>query len=98
MFQVRFHGRGGQGVVTAAELLASAGFLQARYAHLFRPQERTDVIERLQASADRNIALRPARRTESSRTATGRLEAKRRETREGLCGGRASTNLGRSAG
>jgi Pyruvate/2-oxoacid:ferredoxin oxidoreductase gamma subunit len=25
MFQVRFHGRGGQGVVTAAELLASAG-------------------------------------------------------------------------
>ena len=29
--------------------------LQARYAHLFRPQERTDVIERLQASADRNI-------------------------------------------
>jgi pyruvate ferredoxin oxidoreductase beta subunit len=30
--------------------------LQARYAHLFRPQERTDVIARLQASADRNIA------------------------------------------
>jgi pyruvate ferredoxin oxidoreductase beta subunit len=30
--------------------------LQARYAHLFHPQERTDVIERLQASADRNIA------------------------------------------
>jgi pyruvate ferredoxin oxidoreductase beta subunit len=31
--------------------------LQARYAHLFRPRERTDVIERLQASADRNILL-----------------------------------------
>jgi pyruvate ferredoxin oxidoreductase beta subunit len=30
--------------------------LQARYAHLFHPRERTDVIERLQASADRNIA------------------------------------------
>ena len=30
--------------------------LQARYAHLFRPQERTEVIERLQAFADRNIA------------------------------------------
>ncbi len=30
--------------------------LQARYAHLFRPQERTDVIERIQAAADRNIA------------------------------------------
>jgi len=32
MFQVRFHGRGGQGVVTAAELLASAAFLEDRYA------------------------------------------------------------------
>src|SRR6201997_1358900 len=30
--------------------------LQARYAHLFHPQERTDVIARLQAAADRNIA------------------------------------------
>ena len=32
MFQVRFHGRGGQGVVTAAELLASAAFREDRYA------------------------------------------------------------------
>src|ERR1700761_1295416 len=32
MFQVRFHGRGGQGVVTAAELLASAAFSEDRYA------------------------------------------------------------------
>ena len=135
MFQVRFHDRGGQGVVTAAELLASAAFredryaqafpnvgsermgapvmsfcriddkpirtrepvtepdalliqdptlfpvfeaeagevvsatpirrqvpvidylrLQARYAHLFRPEERTDVIARIQASADRNVS------------------------------------------
>ncbi len=30
--------------------------LQARYAHLFRPGERTDVIARLQSAADRNIA------------------------------------------
>jgi pyruvate ferredoxin oxidoreductase beta subunit len=29
--------------------------LQARYAHLFRPEERADVIARIQASADRNI-------------------------------------------
>jgi len=29
--------------------------LQARYSHLFHPRERTDVIERLQASADRNV-------------------------------------------
>ena len=30
--------------------------LQSRYAHLFRPQERTEVIARIQASADRSIA------------------------------------------
>jgi pyruvate ferredoxin oxidoreductase beta subunit len=30
--------------------------LQARYAHLFRPRERTDVIARIQASADRNVS------------------------------------------
>ena len=35
MFQVRFHGRGGQGVVTAAELLASAAFSEDRYAQAF---------------------------------------------------------------
>jgi pyruvate ferredoxin oxidoreductase gamma subunit len=30
MFQVRFHGRSGQGVVTAAELLAEAAFREDR--------------------------------------------------------------------
>jgi pyruvate ferredoxin oxidoreductase beta subunit len=30
--------------------------LQTRYRHLFQPRERTDVIERIQAAADRNIA------------------------------------------
>jgi pyruvate ferredoxin oxidoreductase gamma subunit len=35
MFAVRFHGRGGQGVVTAAELLASAAFGEDRYAQAF---------------------------------------------------------------
>jgi pyruvate ferredoxin oxidoreductase gamma subunit len=35
MFQVRFHGRGGQGVVTAAELLSIAAFLDGRYAQAF---------------------------------------------------------------
>jgi pyruvate ferredoxin oxidoreductase beta subunit len=30
--------------------------IQARYAHLFRPTERTEVIARIQAAADRNIA------------------------------------------
>ena len=35
MFQVRFHGRGGQGVVTAAELLASAAFSEGKHAQAF---------------------------------------------------------------
>lgn len=35
MFQVRLHGRGGQGVVTAAELLSIAGFSENRYAQAF---------------------------------------------------------------
>ncbi len=35
MFQVRIHGRGGQGVVTAAELLSLAAFNEGRYAQAF---------------------------------------------------------------
>ncbi len=35
MFQVRIHGRGGQGVVTAAELLSVAAFNQGRHAQAF---------------------------------------------------------------
>ena len=35
VFQVRIHGRGGQGVVTAAELLALAAFLEGRHAQAF---------------------------------------------------------------
>jgi pyruvate ferredoxin oxidoreductase gamma subunit len=35
MFQVRIHGRGGQGVVTAAELLAAAAFVDGRHAQAF---------------------------------------------------------------
>src|SRR5687767_10150957 len=35
MFQVRIHGRGGQGVVTAAELLSVAAFNDGRHAQAF---------------------------------------------------------------
>lgn len=35
MFQVRIHGRGGQGVVTAAEMLSVAAFNEGRYAQAF---------------------------------------------------------------
>jgi len=35
MFQVRIHGRGGQGVVTAAEMLSVAAFYDGRHAQAF---------------------------------------------------------------
>jgi pyruvate ferredoxin oxidoreductase gamma subunit len=35
MYQVRFHGRGGQGVVTAAELLSVAAFDEGRHSQAF---------------------------------------------------------------
>jgi len=35
MFQVRIHGRGGQGVVTATELLSVAAFMEGKYAQAF---------------------------------------------------------------
>ena len=35
MFQIRIHGRGGQGVVTAAEMLSIAAFLEGKHALAF---------------------------------------------------------------
>jgi pyruvate ferredoxin oxidoreductase gamma subunit len=35
MFEVRFHGRGGQGVVTAAEILSMAAFAEGHHAQAF---------------------------------------------------------------
>lgn len=35
MFQIRIHGRGGQGVVSAAEILSVAGFLDGKHAQAF---------------------------------------------------------------
>ena len=35
MFQIRIHGRGGQGVVTAAEILSVAAFAEGRHAQAF---------------------------------------------------------------
>ena len=35
MFEVRIHGRGGQGVVTAAEMLSVAAFMERRHAQAF---------------------------------------------------------------
>ena len=35
LFQIRIHGRGGQGVVTAAEMLSVAAFKEGRHAQAF---------------------------------------------------------------
>ena len=35
MFQIRLHGRGGQGVVTAAEILSVAGFMEGKESQAF---------------------------------------------------------------
>src|SRR4029450_12196780 len=35
MFQIRIHGRGGQGVVSGAEILSVAAFLEGRHAQAF---------------------------------------------------------------
>jgi pyruvate ferredoxin oxidoreductase gamma subunit len=35
VFQLRIHGRGGQGVVTAAEMLSIAAFAEGRHAQAF---------------------------------------------------------------
>src|SRR5208282_3368859 len=35
MFEIRIHGRGGQGVVTAAELLSLAAFAEGKHAQAF---------------------------------------------------------------
>ncbi|MBC8269727.1 MAG: 2-oxoacid:acceptor oxidoreductase family protein [Rhodospirillaceae bacterium] len=35
MFQIRIHGRGGQGVVTAAELMSVAAFIEGKHAQAF---------------------------------------------------------------
>jgi pyruvate ferredoxin oxidoreductase gamma subunit len=35
MFEVRIHGRGGRGVVTAAEMLSVAAFIEGRHAQAF---------------------------------------------------------------
>ena len=35
MYQIRIHGRGGQGVVSGAEMLSVAAFLEGRYAQAF---------------------------------------------------------------
>jgi pyruvate ferredoxin oxidoreductase gamma subunit len=61
MFEVRIHGRGGQGVVTGAEMLSVAAFLEGRHAQAFPSfgSERTGApVVAFTRMADREIRLR----------------------------------------
>jgi pyruvate ferredoxin oxidoreductase gamma subunit len=61
MLQIRFHGRGGQGVVTAAEMLSVAAFHQGRHAQAFPSfgSERTGApVVAFCRISDREIRLR----------------------------------------
>lgn len=61
MLQIRIHGRGGQGVVTAAEMLAVAAFEQGRHAQAFPSfgSERTGApVVAFCRIADQEIRLR----------------------------------------
>lgn len=61
MFQVRIHGRGGQGVVTAAEMLSVAAFDEGRHAQAFPSfgSERTGApVVAFCRIADQDIRLR----------------------------------------
>jgi pyruvate ferredoxin oxidoreductase gamma subunit len=61
MFQVRIHGRGGQGCVTGAEMLSIAAFLEGKHAQAFPSfgSERTGApVVAFCRIADREIRLR----------------------------------------
>ncbi|MDD2774803.1 MAG: 2-oxoacid:acceptor oxidoreductase family protein [Gallionella sp.] len=61
MFQIRVHGRGGQGVVTAAEMLSVAAFEEGRHAQAFPSfgSERTGApVVAFCRIADKEIRLR----------------------------------------
>ncbi len=61
MFQTRIHGRGGQGVVTAAEMLSIAAFEEGRHAQAFPSfgSERTGApVVAFCCIADQEIRLR----------------------------------------
>jgi pyruvate ferredoxin oxidoreductase gamma subunit len=61
MFEVRIHGRGGQGVVTGAEMLSVAAFIEGRHAQAFPSfgSERTGApVVAFCRIADKEIRLR----------------------------------------
>lgn len=61
MFEIRFHGRGGQGAVTSAELLAIGAIAEGKYAQAFPsfgPERRGAPVIAFSRVSDRAIRLR----------------------------------------
>ena len=62
LVEIRWHGRGGQGAVTSAELLAQAAISEGKYAHAFPsfgPERRgAPIMAFVRISADEPIRLR----------------------------------------
>lgn len=61
MLELRFHGRGGQGAVTSAELLAQAALMEGKYAQAFPsfgPERRGAPVTSFCRISDRPIRLR----------------------------------------
>lgn len=61
MFEIRIHGRGGQGAVTASEMLAAAAFIDSRYPQAFPkfgPERTGAPVEAFCRISDKPIRLR----------------------------------------
>ena len=61
MIEVRFHGRGGQGAVTSAELLALAAIVEGKYAQAFPsfgPERRGAPVQAYVRTDDKPIRIR----------------------------------------
>ncbi|MGC9049985.1 2-oxoacid:acceptor oxidoreductase family protein [Pyrobaculum sp.] len=59
--EIRFHGRGGQGMVTAAQVLATAAILEGKYAQAFPefgPERRGAPVKSYLRISDRPIYIR----------------------------------------
>ena len=61
MIEVRFHGRGGQGAVTSAELMALAAIAEGKFAQAFPsfgPERRGAPVQAFLRISDQPIRLR----------------------------------------
>ena len=61
MIEVRFHGRGGQGAVTSAELLALAAIIEGKYAQAFPsfgPERRGAPVQAFVRTDDKPVRVR----------------------------------------